>query len=478
MTHPETSEMDARVLIRRCEEYDRDTLERMVREGMATLGYAPHGKTFVKPNVVFAGDPEVFGRHAYTQPQLMGASLLALAKCAEVDRVDLGENGAVGFPTRNFYTHAGYYDEIRWVQKHTDKPVDIFCLDEDRRDTVAVDGVVHKTLRLARTMARADSTVYLPKLKCHCVTRMTGAVKLNIGICGDDDRAIRHDFMLNEKIVDLLAVGWPDFIVMDAIEVGVGNEAFPTPRKLGLVLMGKNPVAVDLVGARLLGLQRDDVPYLKLAVERGYGPASLEDVTLLGDLETLAALDEAARRVGPYDEDFYAWQDISKELVRLGSPMRFYGGPHRYHERHGGPADADQEELCETGCVMGIKMFLASYEVYGGREAFAKQAKPVVFVAGRVDEPIDAAGEEVFLIGKCAQATITNAKKVIRVEKCFTTASDMSFALGTRLGLPTPLRDPKIVAGLAKDMASSSFKKVTSFRFMQDLGTLMRRGRR
>jgi Domain of unknown function (DUF362) len=36
--------------------------------------------------------------------------------------------------------------------------------------------------------------VYLPKLKCHCVSTMTGAVKLNIGICSDDERAIRYDF--------------------------------------------------------------------------------------------------------------------------------------------------------------------------------------------------------------------------------------------------------------------------------------------
>lgn len=468
-----TRPVDNRVLVRRAETYDRDALQKLVTEGMATLGFLPHGKTFVKPNVVFAGDPEVFGRHAYTQPQLVGASLLALSRMEAVERIDVGENSAVGFPTRNFYRHAGYYDELREVRQRAGKPVYLFCLDEDRRDRVPVGGVVHDTLRLARTMARADCKVYLPKLKCHCVSRMTGAVKLNIGICGDDDRAIRHDFMLNDKIVDLLSVGWPDFIVMDAIEVGVGNEAFPTPRTLGLVLMGTNPVAVDLVGARLLGLGPDDVPYLRRAIERGYGPASLDEVALEGDLVDIAGLDEAARRLGPYDDEFYAWQDVSKELARLGSPMRFFWGPHRFAGQPGSGHAPD--EHCATGCVMGIKMFLASYERYAGRETFVSKAKPVVFVAWRVSEPIDAAGEEVFLIGKCAQANVQNARKVIRVDKCFTTASDMSFAIGSRLGLPTPMRDAGVVADLARDMARSSLSKVASLRFMQDLGSKLRR---
>ena len=217
-------EFDHRVLIRRCERYDRAALQRLVTEGMQTLGFTPRGKTFVKPNVVFAGDPAVFGSHAYTNPELTSAALLALAEGAEVERVDLGENSAVGFPTRHCYEQAGYYDAIRGVQQRAARPVDIFCMDEDRYDVVPVGGKVHHTLRLARTMARADTKVYLPKLKCHCVTRMTGAVKLNVGICNDADRSFRHDYSLNDKIVDLLTPGWPDFIVMDAICVGVGDD--------------------------------------------------------------------------------------------------------------------------------------------------------------------------------------------------------------------------------------------------------------
>ena len=75
---------DSVVLVRRCEEYDPASIEGIVAAGMERLGYRPAGKVFVKPNVVFAGDPKVFGRTAYTDPALVGACLRVLARGPEV----------------------------------------------------------------------------------------------------------------------------------------------------------------------------------------------------------------------------------------------------------------------------------------------------------------------------------------------------------------------------------------------------------
>lgn len=454
-----------RVLVVRCESYDPDAIQRHVSEGMERLGYSPSGKIFVKPNVVFAGDPDTFGVHAFTNTDLVGAVLRALGKSRGVERIDMGENSGIGFPTRLCFKNAGYFDEVKRVRADVSCPVGLFCIDEDRRQEVFVGGKVHDTLRLSQKMANADSMVYLPKLKCHCVSTITNAVKLNIGICSDDERAIRHDFLLNDKIVDLLAVGWPDFIVVDAIEIGVGNEAFPIPRKLGLLLMGTNPIAIDLVGARLLGYELDDVPYLKLAVERGYTPTALDDVVLEGDLTSIAELDAHAKRIQPRNNaEYTAWQDIGAELKRLDSPIRFYFGP------YGDSSD----DFCLTGCVMGLKMFLAGYEQYAGPEAFAA-AKPVVFVIGRCEEPIDARGEEAFVIGSCSRAEVRNASKITRIEKCFTTASDLTFAISQRLGMPTPMRDIRFAAPLLAQVAKASANKLVRRRYMQDFSHFLKK---
>lgn len=306
--------------------------------------------------------------------------------------------------------------------------------------------------------------VYLPKLKCHCVSTMTGAVKLNIGICSDDERAIRHDFLLNHKIVDLLAVGSPDFIVMDAIDVGVGNEAVPTPRRLGLIIMGTNPMAVDLVGARLLGYNLADVPYLKHAVDRGYLPAGLDQVQISGDLHSIADLDRAARRIMPYDDEYHRWQDIQKALERLKSPIRFYWGARR----------AGENAKCPTGCVMGAKMFFGFMERYAGAEAFRK-ANPVVWVIGRIEQPIDAGGHLAFLVGSCSEADIRNAKKIIRIDNCFTTAVDLALIVRGRLGIPAPIWDPRETLPLAYHFFVAFLMKMVHLRYFQDIGTAFRK---
>lgn len=453
------------VFIKRCEEYDRDRLKEIVAEGMAYLNYQPKGNVMVKPNVVFAYRTEVFGTAAYTAPPLVGASLEVLANETGVERVDMGENCAIGFPTRLCYQNAGYYDEVRRVKTDTSSPVGIFCMDEEPRESVFVGGVVHDNLRISRKMAAADSKVYLPKLKCHCVSAMTGAVKLNIGICSDDERSIRHDFMLNEKIVDLLEPGYPDFIVMDAINVGMGNEAVPTHRKLGVVIMGTNPLAVDIVGSRLLGLNVDDVPYLKVAVERGYTPANLDQITIAGDLNSIEDIDEQAKRLLPYDDEFYKWQDVEKELKNLKSPMRFYWGPHKGGKGH----------KCLTGCVMGLKMFLGSMEKFAGSEAFAT-AKPVSFVIGQYADRIDARGEEVFMLGSCARADITNAKKITIIDKCFTTAGDMNLSFGHRLGMRAATRDPIFIKDLLGSTLKASTRKIISGRYLQDITHFLSNG--
>ncbi len=457
--------MENTVIIKRCEEYDHKKIEGAVQEGMDRLGYKPSGKVFVKPNVVLAYKTDVLGSNAFTHPAVIGSSLAVLARASGVERIDLGENAAVGSPTRLCFEHAGYNDEIKGVRKNASCPVKMFCMDEELRESIFIGGVVHDNLRISRRMAWADTKVYLPKLKCHCVSKMTGAVKLNIGICSDDERAIRHDFMLNEKIVDLLSAGWPDFIVMDAIDVGVGNEAFPVVRKLGLILMGVNPLAVDLVAARLLGYSIDDIPYLRAAVNRGYKPASLEEVTIEGDLNSLADIDEQAKRILPYDDEYTRWQDINKELKRLNSPMKLRWGPYR-----GG-----NDDKCLTGCIMGVKMFLGLMELYAGPDAFAKSL-PVIFVVGRCDEEIDAKGAEVFLIGSCAKATVLNAKKVIRLDSCFTTASDMLIKIGHRMGMPSPMRDPVFLLPYFKAIFIAALKKIFSLRYLQDFFHFITKG--
>ncbi len=97
-----------------------------------------------------------------------------------------------------------------------------------------------------------------------------------------------------------------------------------------------------------------------------------------------------------------------------------------------GPYNQETGEKCLTGCVMGIKMFLAAMELFNGPGAFAR-AKPVVLVIGRQKERVDARGQEVFLIGSCARAEVVKVKNVTAYT-CFTPCAAMNL-VWKQLGL-------------------------------------------
>ena len=467
------------VFVAECHDYDVARIREIVKRGMTELGYLPRGKVFAKPNAVFAFQPERFGCPSFTDPGLVEAALGVLAHSPGVTRVDLGEKSGMGIPTRLSYQHAGYFDAVDRVRASVrasgrfggrgraggrsdgGAPVRVraVCMDEEPRTQVFVGGAVHDRIRLNRQMAEADTLVYLPKLKCHCVSKMTGAVKLNIGILCDDERAIRHDFLLDEKIADLLGPGNPDLVIMDAITVGMGNEVVPTPRHLGLLIMARSAIAADVVAARLLGLAPAEVPYLATLFRRGLGPSSPSAIDLVGDITSWDALERAAKRLLPKDEEYYRWQDVNTELRRLESPLRLVEGPYAAHT----------QERCKTGCVMGLKMFLGVLELIAGAEAFAA-ARPQTFVVGRAPEPIDGRGDIVWLVGSCARADITNASEVVRIDRCFTTATDLFLTTRSRMGIDNPFYSAMFLRDFLPALLRATATKVKTRRYAQDLG--------
>jgi len=53
--------------------------------------------------------------------------------------------------------------------------------------------------------------------------------------------------------------------------------------KMNLVIAGTDPVAVDAVGAAVLGIQPSDVKHLVLAGKKGLGTCKLDEITVLGE---------------------------------------------------------------------------------------------------------------------------------------------------------------------------------------------------
>ncbi len=381
--------MSEKVIIRRCDGYeDISRIEGIIREGMEALGAKPHGRVLVKPNVVFAH--RRYGRHAYTNPAVVEAMFKVLRTAAGIDEVILGERCAVTVPTRYLFRECGYTKLA--------KRYGVRCryFDEDRKRTVHLKhGTVHRSLKFPITVLDADYKIWMPKLKNHVSSKLTCALKLNIGICDSKERLHHHDYLLEEKIADLLEVGNPDFIVVDAITGGQKNELVPEPIHIGAIVMGTNAVAVDAVCARIIGLEPEDVRHLMYAHQRGFGPVSLDEIDLDADI----SLDELRERTKDLDRSY-------NDLRTMNLPIHLHLGNY-----------PSGDDICHTGCVNMLKAVFAIMEAY--RRGSIARLRPFHVVVGEYEGDVIAGDRVVILVGDCVKVGgKIDAKKVVRVKGC------------------------------------------------------------
>jgi uncharacterized protein (DUF362 family) len=71
--------------------------------------------------------------------------------------------------------------------------------------------------------------------------------------------------------------------VIDGIVAGEGHENSGNPVEMNLVIAGTDPVAVDAVGAAVMGIPPTSVKHLVLAEKKGLGTCNLEQITVLGE---------------------------------------------------------------------------------------------------------------------------------------------------------------------------------------------------
>lgn len=149
-----------------------------------------------------------------------------------------------------------------------------------------------KALRQAEVIApaaEADGVLDLCKMKTHVLMGMTGAVKNSFGIIPGLSKVGFHgshpdrmDFA--DVVLDLTEFLAPRLSIMDGILAmeGEGPGASGTPRRVGLLLLAENPLALDVAAAEIMGLPRDSNPLLLAAQRRGLTPNRAEEVELVG----------------------------------------------------------------------------------------------------------------------------------------------------------------------------------------------------
>lgn len=136
-----------------------------------------------------------------------------------------------------------------------------------------------KKIRIAKT-ALESTIISVPKLKPHRLARVTLSLKNMMGAVAP--KGVMHSH-LSQKIVDLVSVIKPRVAVIDGVIAGEGHETSGNPVEMNLVIAGTDPVAVDAVGAAVMGIPPASVKHLRLAEERGLGTCRLERIEIVGE---------------------------------------------------------------------------------------------------------------------------------------------------------------------------------------------------
>jgi len=226
-------------------------------------------KVLIKPNLVDGVSPET-GETVHPEVVMTVAELAQRAGAA---KVTIGEA-----PTWRDLTLYNLYAKLA-----KEIGAEMVNFNEEPFDEVPVKNPVYfKTVRIARALIQCDVFINVPTLKTHHLAGITVAFKNLYGaIPGEDKRMYHHMDRMEEVIVDLNIARSSHLIVVDGTYSTHHVHPFEKQR-LDLALAGYNPVAVDTVAARVVGVDPRTLRYLAWAEEKGLGIRDLSQINILG----------------------------------------------------------------------------------------------------------------------------------------------------------------------------------------------------
>ena len=238
-----------------------------------------------------------------------------------------GVHEKYGLPVKyNFNPH-----DMRWVTY------------EPKGEMLVLDKVFPNGIRIPDYFFDRN-VVHLPTVKTHIYTDYTCALKNAFGALLDKTRHYCHS-RIHETLVDLLRIQQEiqagTFAVADGTTCGSGpGPRTMTPVVKNLLLASKDQTAIDAVAAKLIGFDTMDVPCIRLAHEHGLGKGHMDEIEVIGDMDTAEVKrtnwdfvvgDNAASKIG----DLF-WFGPFKPLAKLmfQTPMvnAFIMGSFVYHD--------------------------------------------------------------------------------------------------------------------------------------------------
>ena len=279
------------VSIVRCAEYTQDECTRALTQVLEPLGglswVRPGMRIVIKANLVSAMKPD---KAATTHPTLLAAlTRLLIARGASV---------VIGDSPGGLY-NAAFLNRVYAATGMREAEEAGAVLNHDFSQNTADFPEAHMAKHFTYTayLDGADAIISFCKLKSHGMMSLSAATKNLFGVIPGTMKPEYH-FRYPEPldfagmIVDLNSYFKPRLFLVDAVQTMEGNgPTAGTPRYMGALLAGTDCHKVDLVCAKLIGLDPMAVPTLRAAANFGLCPESADEVEVSGSVGDFAIAD-------------------------------------------------------------------------------------------------------------------------------------------------------------------------------------------
>jgi uncharacterized protein (DUF362 family) len=296
--------MASKVAIVKCESYDQAIVDQAVSEAIELIGginqfVQPEENILLKPNMLSAKEPE---RAVTTHPSILNA-MIKLLKEADYQQVAYGDSPGFGSPEKTAKSTG-----LKLVADKWQVPLADFV----SGSTVPyLEGQICKQFEIAKGVQEADAIISLSKMKSHQLTRITGAVKNQLGCVNGLNKAGFHakypdGIGFSEMLIDLNQLLKPRLYLMDGVVAMEGNgPASGNPRKMNVILASSDPIALDATFCRMIDLDPEFVPTNVFGEKHGLGSYKEEAIEIVGEpLTSLICKDFDVVRMPVKDENF------------------------------------------------------------------------------------------------------------------------------------------------------------------------------
>ncbi|MBN1614406.1 MAG: DUF362 domain-containing protein [Deltaproteobacteria bacterium] len=365
--------------------------ERNVEKAISLCGGAEglksHFKVMIKPNVVIGGRLYKNLKKGVVINAEVLEELIVFLKDFGCTDISIGD-GSVQLPELGATTETAFLTSgiTELAERYGLKLLDFY---QHPFKKVTLGG---KRIEISVPVLEADYVVNMPVLKAHNQTQVSLSIKNLKGALNFPSKKNFHKFGLDRYIALLGTYLRPHLNIVDGLYSLNKGPVSADWQEVGVLLAGNDPLAVDIVGTKVLGFEPSDVGHL-----REYAAITGESL----DIGKIAITGESLEDVQVTSEWETTWDEMMSAFNVKGVSIITSGAG-----------------VCSS---CGFAMSRALYMVF--RDLTGQSFQPVQFVVGEVAKIPEIS--QTMLLGKCAINMNKGAAGSIRVKGCPPNVNDV-----------------------------------------------------